>query len=61
MSENGGHCAEHARSLVSMVKESSSIDQKSTMLQLAELWRSQNRKSGIHVRTLRILSIYHCI
>lgn len=31
-----------------MVKESSGVDQKSTMLQLVDLWR----KSGILVRTL---------
>ncbi|KAG0625747.1 hypothetical protein M758_2G078000 [Ceratodon purpureus] len=37
---------ECAKSLVSMVKESSDIDQKSTMLQLADLWRSRTRKSG---------------
>lgn len=36
---------ECARSLVAMVKESSDVDQKSTMLQLADLWRSQTRKS----------------
>jgi hypothetical protein len=40
------------------VKESSDVDQKSTMLQLADLWRSQTRKSGKLVRTL---SDFHCI
>lgn len=43
---NWGHFAEHARSLVSMVKESSGVDQKSTMLQLVDLFR----KSGNLVR-----------
>ncbi|XP_073390277.1 ATP-dependent DNA helicase Q-like 2 isoform X2 [Physcomitrium patens] len=36
---------EHARSLVSMVKESNDVEQKLTILQLVEQWRSQTKKS----------------
>lgn len=39
---------------MTMVKESSGVDQKSTMLQLVDLWR----KSGSLVR---ILSDFHCM
>lgn len=38
--------AEHAKSLVNLVKESDSVEQKSTMLQLVDIWRSHARKSG---------------
>lgn len=36
--------ADHAKSLVTVVKEAG--EQRSTMLQLVDLWRSQTRKSG---------------
>jgi len=42
---------EHAKSLVTIVKETSDVDQKSTMLQLVDLWRSRARQPGI--------SLYH--
>jgi len=35
---------EHAKSLVTIVKETSDVDQKSTMLQLVDLWRSRARQ-----------------
>jgi len=37
---------EHAKSLVTIVKETSDVDQKSTMLQLVDLWRSRARQPG---------------
>jgi superfamily II DNA helicase RecQ len=42
---------EHAKSLVTIVKEASDVDQKSTMLQLVDFWRSRARQPGT--------SLYH--
>ncbi|XP_024375691.1 ATP-dependent DNA helicase Q-like 2 isoform X1 [Physcomitrium patens] len=47
---------EHARSLVSMVKESNDVEQKLTILQLVEQWRSQTKKSDTDAQLAKDLS-----
>ncbi|KAH9562643.1 hypothetical protein CY35_05G082900 [Sphagnum magellanicum] len=52
---------EHAKSLVTIVKETSDVDQKSTMLQLVDLWRSRARQPGNRKVKLEIIKGVHSV